>query len=297
MMAAAVLILWGLDSGRAIAKELFRAGDYRQAALKYIELLRTSPTDPDLLDAAGQSLLRMGAPGQAVTFFEHEVALQPLNRSAMGSLSEALLQAGRTDDARQLLSRLVSEDASDGNSWARLGLLSYRSGYYPAAIQAFDHALKAGARFEAETNRNQIEVLRAVSLVEAGSLAQAAISLPALLARPENAGNLDLLLSDVRRLYESGRPEEALKQSEKALAASPTNAAAHFWRARLFQQAGAMGLAVSEAERARELSPGSPAPRALLVRLYEKSGRSADATKEATWLREHESQSELPKPQ
>jgi tetratricopeptide (TPR) repeat protein len=112
---------------------------------------------------------------------------------------------------------------------------------------------------------------------------------PDLLERPQNAANLDLLLADVRLLYETGKYAEALRQSDRALAAAPENAAVHFWRARLFQQNDEIARALAEAERARESDPASPAPRSLLVRLYRKSGREEDAAREAAWLREHES--------
>jgi predicted Zn-dependent protease len=163
----------------------------------------------------------------------------------------------------------------------------YRNGYYPAALAAFNHTLAPGSGLEAGAVRNGIEVLRAISLVETGSLDEAARAFPTLLARAENSTNLDLLLSHVRLLYESGHYDEALKQSDRALAAGPANAAVHFWRARLFQQNNEIARAVDEAERSRDLAPSSPAPRGLLVRLYQKAGRADDASQEATWLREH----------
>ena len=286
MLAFAVMVLIAANPDRAAADALFSAGRYPEAALGYIALLRQAPTDPDLLDAAGRSLLALGAPQRAIPFFEREVALRPQQLEALRSLSEALLGAGRFDEAHRLLERLTAANSLDTVSWARLGTLLYRNGYYPGAIDAFDRALHAKAAFPGNTNA--IEVLRAIALVETGSTAEAGAVLPGLLARPENTANLDLLLSSVRLLYETGRYQEALRQSDRALAAGPANAAVHLWRARLFHEEDRLPEAVVEAERARELAPSSPAPRSLLVRLYEHAGRGDDAEREAAWLRNNQ---------
>jgi tetratricopeptide (TPR) repeat protein len=292
MLACAVLVLLAADAGRASADAFFKAGRYKEAALAYIELLRKTPNDPDLLDAAGRSLVGLAAPEQAIPFFEREIELRPLSLSAAQSLSEALLETGRFEEAHKLLTRITARVPADNASWARLGTLLYRNGYYRGAIEAFNHALAPGTVFGAAETRNRIEVLRAISLVEAGSSDEAAKALPRLLARPENSANLDLMLINVRLLYETGRYDEALKQSDRALAAAPTNSAIHFWRARLFQQKSEIAQAVSEAEQSRELAPSSPAPHGLLVRLYRKSGRGEEAAREAAWLREHETAGE-----
>src|ERR1017187_4511111 len=289
MLATAILFFLAADPSRGAADALYQAGRYKEAALAYIELLRKAPDDTDLLDGAGRCLVGLGAPDRAIPFFERELALRPPHLAAARSLSEALLETGRFEEAHKLLTRIIASDPSDISSWARLGTLLYRNGYYPAALAAFNHTLAPGSGLEAGAVRNGIEVLRAISLVETGSLDEAALALPALLARPDNSTNLDLLLSYVRLLYESGHYDEALKQSDRALGAGPANAAVHFWRARLFQQNDEIARAVAEAERSRELAPSSPAPRGLLVRLYQKAGRAEDASREASWLREHES--------
>jgi predicted Zn-dependent protease len=289
MFASAVLFFLAADPSRAAVDALYQAGRYKEAALGYIELLHKAPDDTDLLDAAGRCLVGLGAPDRAIPFFEREMALQPQSLAAARSLSEALLETGQFEEAHKLLTRIVASDPSDTSSWARLGTLLYRNGYYQAALAAFDHTLSSRSGLEAGAARNGIEALRAISLVQTGSLGEAAKVLPALLARPENSANLDLLLSYVRLLYETGRNDEALKQSDRALGAGPASAAVHFWRARLFQQSNDITRAVAEAERSRELAPSSPAPRGLLVRLYQKAGRTEDASREAAWLREHES--------
>lgn len=294
MLLAAILIGFSFSSmvdgaSRADADALLLAGRYRDAALAYLSLLRISPDDPDLLDGAGRSMMGLAAPERAIPYFERETVLQPLRWEASQWLSEAYMAAGRFQDAQQLLTRMTTDDPSDGRLWSQLGILFYRTGYYAAAVEALDRALAVDKGLDAPAERNRGEVFRAIALVESGASAEAAKVVPALLARPENGGRLDLLLIDVRLLYETGDYAAAMRQSDRALAAAPQNAAVHFWRALLFQQSGETARAISEAEHARDLDAASPAPRGLLVRLYRRTGREDDAAREAAWLRMHES--------
>jgi tetratricopeptide (TPR) repeat protein len=279
---------------RAEADALFQAGRYQQAAESYLALLRESPRDPGLLEAMGQTLRQMGQPQAAIPFFQHEVELSPMSRSGLHSLAAALQEANVLEEGQRLLNQLTAADPNDAESWYRLGLLSYQNGYYTAAIEDLDRFLKLNPDDGTRQYRNRAEIVRAISLVEAGRLGEARAAIPALLALPGNAANLDLLLGYARLLYEDGHYAEAMKQADLAAAAGPTNASAHFWRARILQQQGQVPQATAEAERARELSPDSPAPRSLLVRLYQKSGRTAEAEKEAAWLRLRETQAATP---
>jgi predicted Zn-dependent protease len=274
---------------RADADALFQRGQYEEAGQIYLALLRDSPRDTGLLDAMGQTLRRVHQPRTAAAFFQREIALDPANRAAQRSLAATFEEGNAPEEAARVLAKLTSSDPADGESWYLSGMLSYQGGYYVAAIEQFDRALKTNGPY-----KNSAEIRRAVSLVEAGRTGEASEVLPKLLARPENANNLDLLLAYARLLYEDGRYDEAMKQAELATTASPANAAAHFWRARIFLQRNQVAEAIDEAERARELGPDSPAPRSLLVRLYQKAGRTAEAGRESAWLREREAHAANP---
>jgi predicted Zn-dependent protease len=294
MIALLALLLMAAGGTRADADALVQVGRYKEAADIYFALLRDAPRDASLLDAMGQTLRQMQQPRAAVAFFQREVAVDPANRAAERSLAAALEEGNAPEEARRLLTQLTISDPADAESWYLLGLLSYQTGYYTAAIQELDRSLRPRADGGTIAYRNRAEITRAISLVEAGRLAEAGEALPKLLAQPENAKNVDLLLGYARLFYENGRYAEAMKQTELAGAASPTNASAHFWRARILQQQNQTTQAIGEAERARELAPDSPAPRSLLVRLYQKSGRTAEATREADWLRVREAQAGTP---
>ena len=268
---------------RASADRLFERGRYPEAADTYIALLRLHPRDEGLLEAMGQTMRRLQRPQLALRYFRQELEVQPTNRAALRLLGATLQECNILDQGRSVLVELTKSEPEVSINWYHLGMLMYQNGYYPAAIDAFNRAL--AKKFE-ESNR--AEVVRAVSLLQAGRSSEASRVIPKLLTRPENAKNLDLLLSYVQILCEDGKYGEALKQDAVALGSAPANANAHFWRARIFQQQNRIAEAIQEAEQARNLSPSSPSPRNLLVRLYFKQGRAADASREANWLRRSE---------
>jgi tetratricopeptide (TPR) repeat protein len=287
MTALLALLLMAAGGTRADADAALQAGRYQEAGEIYLALLRQTPRDTGLLDAMGQTLRRAGQFRQAAAFFQQEMKLDPANRAAARALAATFQEGGALDPARDLLTQLTTADPKDGESWYLLGLVSYRSGYYPAAIEQLDRALRLTID---PTARVSAENARAISLVETGRTKEAADALPRLLSQPANGSNIDLLLAYARLLYEDGLYEDALKQADRAAGANPSNASAHFWRARILQREDKALEALSAAERARDLSPESPAPRNLLVRLYRAEGREADAEREAEWLRVHEAQ-------
>ena len=294
MLLRLALVFLAVGDTRTDADALFRAGRYREAASAYVTLLRQSPDDTALMDAVGQTLRRMNQPGASIPFFQRELTLDPANRAAMRSLGAALQEANAFEEAERWLTRLTALDPKDSESWYRLGLVLYQNGYYNAAAEDLQRALALGQDGVMDQYRNHAEATRIISLLEAGRTAEARQALPELLAKPQNEANLDLRLAYARLLYEDGNYDGALKQTDLAVAANPANAAAHLWRARIFQRQNLIPQAIGEAEHSRDLSQDSPAPRSLLIRLYQKAGRAQDAAREAEWLRIRETQAAKP---
>jgi predicted Zn-dependent protease len=285
------LLLLAADGTRHDADLLFESHRFEEASQAYLALLRADPTNVELLEATGNSILAAGGARQAIPFFQRVLALSTGNVEAARQLAGAFAGINEFGQAQHLLDQLTRSNPSDALSWFGLGMLMSRNGYYAAAIDDLDRALVLGLN---GAEQNRAEASRAIALLEAGRTDEAAKAITDALSRPENSSNLDLRLSLVRLHYEAGRYDDAMKQADVALAAGPRNAAVHFWRALIFQQQSHLAEATAEAERARELDPGSPAPRSLLVRLYQRSGRSDDAARETQWLHENEARAGEP---
>ncbi|HEY6341235.1 MAG TPA: tetratricopeptide repeat protein [Bryobacteraceae bacterium] len=294
MWPVLALLFLAADDGRGDADRLFASGRYDEAANAYVRLLETSPNDLGLLEHAGNSYLAQNRPTLAIPFFKRALALSPNDLDAARQLATAFSAINEFGEAQSLLAHVAQLDPADAVTWFRLGVLMYMRGAYPSAVEDLDRALALGFAGHGLSGRdsaqyqNRAEVVRAVAQVEMGRPAEAAKELPKLMARPENAGDLTLRFSWVELLYDAGRYQEAIQQVDIALASSPENSSAHFWRARILSQQQKVPEAIAEAEKARDLSPESPGPRGLLVRLYQKVGQAADAGREAEWLRAHE---------
>ena len=289
MLPVLALLFLAADNGRGEADRLFASGRYDEAAGAYVRLLEASPNDLGLLERAGMSYLGQNRPTQAIPFFKRALAASPNDLDAARQLATAYSAINQYGEAESVLAHVAQLDPADAVTWFRLGVLKYMKGSYPAAVADLDRSLKLGfAGRDSAQYENRAEVVRAVAHVEMGRQDEAAKELPALMARPENAGDVTLRLSWVELLYDAGRYQEAIQQVDLALAAHPENASGHFWRARILSQQQHVPEAIAEAEKARDLSPESLGPHGFLVRLYQKAGRAADAGREAEWLRTHD---------
>lgn len=294
MLPVVALLFLAADNGRANADRLFQSGRYDEAAGAYVRLLESSPNDLGLLARAGNSYLAQNRPALAIPFFKRALALSPNDLDAARQLATAFSTTNEFGEAQSLLAHVAQLDPSDAVTWFRLGVLLYMKGSYPGAVDDLDRALALGfagrglSVRDSAQYQNRAEVVRAVAQVEMGEPEEPTKDIPKLMARPENAGDLTLRLSWVELLYDAGRYEDAKQQVDLALTASPQNASAHFWRARILHQQEQIPEAIAEAEKARDLSPASLGPHGLLVRLYQKMGRAADAGREAEWLRTHD---------
>ena len=114
------------------------------------------------------------------------------------------------------------------------------------------------------------------------------MALEKLSADSSARANVELQLALVELLYDTGRPEAALKRADDLIAAVADSPEAHLWRARVLLQLNRVDEAARAAEQAVKLQAESPAAHNLLVRIYQKQGRTKDAVQEAQWLRDYQ---------
>ena len=110
----------------------------------------------------------------------------------------------------------------------------------------------------------------------------------ALSQQPEASENVALQLSFVELLYETGRPEEALKKVDELIAKVPNTPTAQFWRAKVLFQLHRTDEAANAAEESIRLLPELPEAHNLLLKIYQMQGRSKEAAQQAEWLRDYE---------
>ncbi|MDH3403836.1 MAG: tetratricopeptide repeat protein [Acidobacteriota bacterium] len=211
-------------------------GAFAAAREAFEQLRTTEPRDEEVLATLGRIYLSEQRYGDAAAVFREALAYWPQNRSLRGSLIDALLRDGSTDEARQAiesfleidptslrarltlfdLRRAAGDEAgalemlratpheSTGNPelFRRLAVALYEGGAFPEALYWLDRGL---ALEDSQDPRGVF--LRALLLTAEGRSDEAIAELRALLvAEPERMDALQLL---ARHLLAASRWQEA----------------------------------------------------------------------------------------
>jgi tetratricopeptide (TPR) repeat protein len=275
---------------------LIRAGDYDEAEALVDEF--ESPVMRHLL--RGRLLLERGRPAQALAALEEGMRLWPDNSVArwlagraaerLGDYDRAIEEYGeavRNDrsnrDAVLSLLRLLEAQGLDAGALTILGRYEGEKPRDPEMlVETIRFAHRAGARNVLD---NAVQKLRAIpgqAGVVAAELAaiRAADEGPAAgveairaagldLTQPANGRPLGLL---VGYLVADGRSAEALRLTERALAAHPEEALFHELHARALRGAGDLGATREALERTIELEPERATALAELAALTAEQG-------------------------
>jgi tetratricopeptide (TPR) repeat protein len=254
------------------ARELAGEASAYQAAVK------ANPESADAWAGLGRTLLLLGRPGDAAVCLNKALHLAPGDTGIQTSLARSYLDAGNIGAAIALLE--AGTEPSNAEVVRLLGEAMYRGGYYDRALQLLGPAGAAPPDARAAG-------MRAVSLAKTGRIAEAEAACMRLLDQPAAQLDLDVVLTYVEILDNSGRGAQAMFYADMAIQDQPGNPMAHLWKARLLWHLGKNAEAAKEAEQSVSLSPELPFARNLLLQIYRKQGRVEEARRQADWLREY----------
>jgi len=297
MNAAVALVAMGVPKFPGEDGERFERAKalYRARAEMYTD-------DAQQQFAAGKFSLFSGDMDGAISAFRTALKLDP-TLPAQYYLGAALARKGdfaaarailnliprndrQYDPAQRLLADLDARSATADSAKLFLDAqVQFQNERYGLALKELEQALAQAPHAE---GARQAEISRAICLEKLGRTKEAEGALEALSADAPARSNVELQLAFIELLYDTGRPEAALKRAEAALAAAPDSPEAHLWRARVLLQLNRVDEAARDAEDAVRLRPESPAAHNLLIRIYQKQGRTKDAVQEAQWLRDYQ---------
>ncbi len=290
----------------------YNAGQFEQAAIVYIQLLKQAPGDLNLLVRLGATQYQLGAFEKAEKLFRAAAAAAPELARAKVGLGTSLLALDRSRDAVPVLERavrldpsdqmarralghayqkendflkgeralkaLVAENPGDAESWYYLGELLYDNNYYEPALEALNKTLALNA------SENGARIYKAGALAqlgrteEAGKLYGDLVNLQTVAARPE------LWLGYAQFLFETQQLKPSLEAVNRALGLLPESGKLYFWRARIRMSLNETAEAEADARKAMELSPELPNAHNLLMKIYLVRGMKAEADEQARWL-------------
>jgi len=130
------------QSSRALSQLAWIARTYEAdtgRAAEYLErALVAEPTSPDLLDHTAVLLQAIGRQDEAVALHEYSVARDPVNTRGIFNLALAYYFAGRLEDARRQLTRLLALAPRYHGARYRLGTIDLLLGDPDGALKEFE---------------------------------------------------------------------------------------------------------------------------------------------------------------
>ena len=258
---------------------LHKTGQLADEASAYQAAVKANPDSADAWAGLGRTLLLLRRPGDAVLCLNKALSLAPGDTGIRSSLARSYLDAGDAGAAIALLEPLGGTGPRDPDVARLLGEAMYRSGYYARALQLLERV--------ADRPDPRVAGMRAVSLAKTGRIAEAEAACKRLLDQPAPQLDLDVVLTYVEILDNTGRATQAVAYADSAIKDQPGNPIAHLWKARLLWHLGQTADAALEAEQSVSLSPELPFARNLLLQIYRKQGRVEEARRQADWLREY----------
>jgi tetratricopeptide (TPR) repeat protein len=290
----------------------YNAGQFEQAAVIYIQLLKQAPRDLNLLVRLGATQYQLGAFEKAEKLFRAAVAGAPELAQAEVGLGTSLLALDRSRDAVPVLERavrlapsdrmarralghayqkendflkgeralkaLVAENPGDAESWHYLGELLYDNNYYEPALEAFNKTLALNASEDGALIYKAGALAQLGRTDEARKLYGELVNLQTAAARPQ------LWLGYAQFLFEMQQLKPSLEAVNRALGLLPESGKLYFWRARIRMSLNQNAEAEADARKAVELSPELPNAHNLLMKIYLVRGMRAEADEQARWL-------------
>lgn len=134
-----------ITSARFIAgRALYRSGDYSAADEQLQEVLEARPNEPEAQLWSGLTAYQLGDYGRAVRSFERAVQLSPNSVEARVNLGAGYLAAQRYEEAESVYQLLVTQNASDNESFYNLGWALYSQDRRGAARDAWVSSCQLG---------------------------------------------------------------------------------------------------------------------------------------------------------
>ncbi|MDR2549954.1 MAG: tetratricopeptide repeat protein [Desulfobulbus sp.] len=121
----------------------FEEGDYRAAIREYRRGLRLQPSDPNLVNSLGVTLVECGQERQAAICFQEVLAKEPANYMALVNLGHVQQTLGQGEKALECFERayrlLAQSKASPQELLLPLGKLYAERGDHAKALKVFEH--------------------------------------------------------------------------------------------------------------------------------------------------------------
>ena len=251
----------------ARAIELEAKGNHPAALVLLWEAAGLSPRDPEIQNALGEALDRIGALDAAIAAYRAALQENPQFRKASNNLILALVKAGKGDQAVQRARDLVAQAPNDPDRYFTLGLAQSEQNV-EEAMKSFRRALEIDPRHTLARYNLALALNRTDRTAEAIAEMKKTLAID---SRAETHYMLGVMYSHL------GEFEAAIRELKAATAADPSSAAAHAALGSVFRARRDWENAERELRRAIAIN-SDPATHYTLAQVLQQRGDSAGAT-------------------
>jgi superkiller protein 3 len=250
----------------ARAIELDAKGNHPAALALLWEAAGLSPRDPEIQNALGEALDRIGALDAAIAAYRVAVHENPQFRKASNNLILALVKAGKGEEAVQRARDLAAQAPSDPDRYFTLGLAQSEQNI-DDAMKSFRRALEIDPRHALARYNLALALNRTDRTEEAIEEMKMSLTIE---PRAETHYMLGVMYSH------QGEFDAAIRELKAAIAADPSSAAAHTALGSVFRARRDWENAERELRRAIAIN-SDPATHYTLAQVLQQRGDSAGA--------------------
>jgi len=117
-----------------------QTGDYEDALKVFRKVIQQDPSTPRAHYYAGEALIHLDRPTEAIPEFQEELKLTPDDPNVQYHLAFAMLQTSQKDEAVKLLQTIVTAHPDHAQAQYQLGKAQLDAGQYQAAIEHLEVA-------------------------------------------------------------------------------------------------------------------------------------------------------------
>jgi len=246
----------------------YAKGDRDAAERSFKQIVDSEPKSMEARVALANFYWSTGKRDLAESSLTEALAVEPNSTEVNRAIAELYVRSGRVAQAEAPL-KLVAAQAKDTGSMIALADY-YRNVHRDAdALAQLEKAAADPQSFATATAR------RAAILYAQGQKTSAYTAVDAILK--QEGTNTSALVLKSQLLAQDGKLDEGLAAAQKAVAANPNAAAAHFAVGRIQEAKSRLVEAISSYNETLKISPGAVDAQLGLARVYLATGRTTDA--------------------
>jgi len=258
------------------ARRQIGAGEFRDAEAGLQAYLSIHESSADAHALLGYVEMRLNQPKASLQEFTRAAQLRTPTAQELRSVGEDYALLDDFIDADHWMSRSLSLDPKDPDTWYSLGRIRYSLQRFQDAVQCFAKTLELVPQSVKAANNLGLAYEGLNRIDDAVREYRRAIAWQADSAHPSEQPLLNLAIV----LIHQDKSAEALPLLTQAVAIAPADPRIHDQLGHLYLNRGALPEAQAQFEEAVSLAPQNGAYHFLLGQVYRRKGMSAEAKKQ-----------------